>query len=317
MTVSAAAGRSPAPALSELWQSLPEVAFEGQSLGGVQVLRLDRCHPLAGGNKWFKLRLPLERACAQGHQRLLSFGGPWSNHLHALAAFGASAGFATIGVVRGDATAEPTATLRDCAARGMTLVHLSRGDYRRRHEPAFQQALLDRHGPAALIPEGGDCADGARGCLPIGRAIATACPRGATVVLPAGTGTTLAGVAAALGPAYTLLGISALKGALDTAERVRRNLAALGGGAGADWRMVHDAHEGGFARVSAPLRDFQLWAEAALELPLDPVYTAKALFALWRMRSRGDIDHRRPVVVVHTGGLQGRRGYAWLAGEVG
>nr|WP_277602501.1 pyridoxal-phosphate dependent enzyme [Parahaliea mediterranea] len=286
-------------------------------MGGVRVLRLDRCHPLAGGNKWFKLCLLLQRARAQGHRRLLSFGGPWSNHLHALAGLGAAAGFETVGVVRGEATAEPTATLRDCAARGMALVHVSRGDYRRRHDAAFQRALLDRHGPAALIPEGGDCVEGARGCLPVGRAIAGACPEGATVVVPAGTGTTLAGMAAALGPGYSLLGISALKGALDTDDRVRRNLAALGGGAGADWRIVHDAHEGGFARVSAPLREFQQWAEIALGLPLDPVYTAKALLALWRMLARGDIDRERPVVFVHTGGLQGRRGFAWLADGAG
>ena len=45
------------------------------------VLRLDLVHPLAGGNKWYKLRYNLQGL--QPGERILSFGGAWSNHLHA------------------------------------------------------------------------------------------------------------------------------------------------------------------------------------------------------------------------------------------
>jgi 1-aminocyclopropane-1-carboxylate deaminase len=247
---------------------------------------------------------------------LLSFGGAWSNHLHALAALGASAGMATVGVVRGELTGALTPTLQDCLDWGMQLVPLSRADYRRRHEPAFQRALLARHGPALLVPEGGDCAEGARGCLAIGREVARVFPRGATVILAVGTGTTLAGVAAALGSAYRVLGISALKGAHDLASRVQRNIDALGGTA-ARWEIRHEFHCGGFARTTPELRQLIHHAEHNLALPLEPVYTGKALLALRQLLERGEIDRCLPMVLLHTGGLQGRRGFPWLARQAG
>ena len=52
----------------------------------VDILRLDKMHALAPGNKWFKLALNLSAAKAAGAETLLSFGGAFSNHLHALAA---------------------------------------------------------------------------------------------------------------------------------------------------------------------------------------------------------------------------------------
>ena len=76
-------------------------------MGNVTLLRLDSGGGLAPGNKSFKLLGNLAAARRLGLRRLLSFGGAWSNHLHALAALGAEQGFATVGIVRGDeATAD-------------------------------------------------------------------------------------------------------------------------------------------------------------------------------------------------------------------
>ena len=56
-------------------------------LGGVElaVLRLDRIDPLISGNKWFKLLEHLREARAAGAPGVISLGGAYSNHLHALA----------------------------------------------------------------------------------------------------------------------------------------------------------------------------------------------------------------------------------------
>ena len=78
----------------------------------LDVLRLDRLHPLWGGNKVFKLLPNLHRAEALGLRRVISFGGAYSNHLHALAAWGAEHGVQTVGIVRGEAPARPGPTLR-------------------------------------------------------------------------------------------------------------------------------------------------------------------------------------------------------------
>ena len=49
------------------------------------MLRLDKLHPIVSGNKWFKLRYYIEEAISQSCSTIASFGGPYSNHLVALA----------------------------------------------------------------------------------------------------------------------------------------------------------------------------------------------------------------------------------------
>ena len=47
----------------------------------MDVLRLDRIHPVISGNKWFKLKYHLQEALQQNKKGILTFGGAWSNHL--------------------------------------------------------------------------------------------------------------------------------------------------------------------------------------------------------------------------------------------
>ncbi len=89
----------------------------GQDLANVSVLRLDRLGGAAPGNKAFKLQPVLASAAAGGVGRVLSFGGPWSNHLHALAACGADRGLETVGFVRG--AEQATAMLEDARRWGL------------------------------------------------------------------------------------------------------------------------------------------------------------------------------------------------------
>ena len=138
----------------------PLYAARGVTLG---VLRLDRLHPLWGGNKVFKLLPNLHRAEALGLRRVISFGGAYSNHLHALAAWGAEHGVQTVGIVRGEAPARPGPTLRELHERGMHIRHVSRAEYRRRHDPAWVAQVTRELMPALVIPEGGDNAEGFAG----------------------------------------------------------------------------------------------------------------------------------------------------------
>ena len=50
------------------------------------VKRDDLIHPLISGNKYRKLKYNLMEAKASNTQGVISFGGVYSNHLHALAA---------------------------------------------------------------------------------------------------------------------------------------------------------------------------------------------------------------------------------------
>ena len=70
----------------------------------VTVLRLDKIHPEISGNKWFKLKYYLEAAKLRKKDRLISFGGPYSNHLVALACAARAQGFSSTGFIRGGKT---------------------------------------------------------------------------------------------------------------------------------------------------------------------------------------------------------------------
>jgi 1-aminocyclopropane-1-carboxylate deaminase len=277
----------------------------------VSLLRLDQCGGPAPGNKAFKLSEYLARAEQQGIQRLVSFGGAWSNHLHALAAVGNARGVETVGIVRGEARTFESAMLLDAQRWGMRIVPVTRQEYRLRNDAAYQAKLCERFAPCLLIPEGGATASGALGCAVIGDIIRRSAPRARCIVLPVGTGTTLAGLVASLDESYELYGISALKGAMDLEQRVQQLLDELPGGR-ARWRILHDYHCGGFARVDNALRDFMLAFESVHGVPLEPVYTGKMLFGIHQLLRRGELEPLTPILAIHTGGLQGRRGYTWL-----
>jgi 1-aminocyclopropane-1-carboxylate deaminase/D-cysteine desulfhydrase-like pyridoxal-dependent ACC family enzyme len=276
-------------------------------------LRLDRTGGLAPGNKSFKLREYIAQANRGGIERLVSFGGAWSNHLHALAALGQQHGIDTVGIVRGEATEGESAMMADASTWGMRIHRVSRAEYRQRNDSAYQQALREYFAPCLLIPEGGASITGAQGCTGIADIIRRVAPQSRRIVLPVGTGTTLAGLASSAAADSEIVGISALKGAADLEQRVASLLASPGMGHAVRWSIRHDFHCGGFARVNAALREFILAFEAVQGVQLEPVYTGKMLFAIHQLINRGEWDAAAPVLAIHTGGLQGRRGYPWLS----
>jgi 1-aminocyclopropane-1-carboxylate deaminase len=194
----------------------------------------------------------------------------------------------------------------------MRIVHVSRQEYRQRNDADYQQRLNEHFAPSLLIPEGGNSVAGARGCGAIAELIRSSASPAKQIVLPVGTGTTLAGLAAALDDRYEVLGISALKGATDLEQRVQALLGELTTSRHARWHILHDYHCDGFARVNSRLREFMLAFESIHGVQLDPVYTGKMLFAIHQLFERGEWDGDAPLVAIHTGGLQGRRGYPWL-----
>lgn len=284
----------------------------GVNMSSVSLLRLDQIGGLAPGNKHFKLLGNLAEARRLGAQRLVSFGGAWSNHLHALAAVGCERGLQTVGIVRGDDDVAETPMLADARGWGMEIVKVSRTEYRRRFEPGYLDEIRSRYTPCMLIPEGGANAQGVRGCMAIADLIKRTAPSFWQLVVSVGTGTTLAGLVAGLDSAYDITGISALKGATDLETRVAEALISSAAEPVARWRIVHDGHCGGFARANTGLREFMLEFERVQGVALEPVYTGKMLYAIHRRLATGAWRGEDPLLAIHTGGLQGRRGYSWL-----
>ncbi len=276
----------------------------------IDVLRLDCYHSLAPGNKWFKLRRNFDRAAELGASQLMSFGGAHSNHLHAMAALGRELGWPTAAFIRADAD-QYTPCMKDLQRWGMELRRLSRGDYRRRHDPRFVDALLADFDRPYVIPEGGANVDGAAGCSDIVDLLPRRGADYSLILLACGTGTTLAGLASAVAEGVQLVGIPVLKAKSFMAEDIRRLITQLGEDRG-NWRLDHRFVGRGFAQLTDALVGFIGDFERRHGLPLDPVYTAKLFFAVQQMLAAGELAGQRRILLVHSGGLQGRRGYPAL-----
>lgn len=294
------------------WQ--PDAPLHALHLGwlaeaGVQVavLRLDLIDPLISGNKWFKLLHHLKAAHAAGAQGLISLGGAHSNHLHALAAAGARFGFPTVGLLRGHPQDTPTIT--DLRRFGMQLHWLGYGGYRERHQPGFWTPWCERYPHLHPIPEGGGGLEGALGCAALPSLMRRQMPALGWEDyhgwwLAAGTGTTLAGLVLAEAGTRTVHGAMAVPEGHGVGPNIRAILEQTQ--ANAEYRLI-DACRGGFARVDTVLLAFMDACETEAGVPLEPLYTGKALLALREQIAAGRFAPGSRLVFVHTGGLQGRR----------
>ncbi|MBE0483249.1 MAG: 1-aminocyclopropane-1-carboxylate deaminase [Bacterioplanes sp.] len=265
-----------------------------------QVLRLDQLDPILSGNKAYKLLGHIEQFHQSGYSALLSFGGRHSNHLHALAAFGARWHCPTVGIVLGYPEQPLTPTLLDCQQLGMSLQFVDRATYAKRYQPAWHRQLAQQF-DAYVMGEGGEGEPGLRGC----RLLAPYVQQYAEVWLPVGTGTTALGLASVLPLGTKLVGVNAIA---DRGAQQARWQTLLDN---RSWRLLDQYHAGGFARITDTLRSLIQHYDDK-QLPLDPVYTAKLVWAFEQEWAAGRVHS--PVLLLHTGGLQGRRGYdlpAW------
>jgi len=282
----------------------------------VSLRRDDLIDSQLSGNKFYKLHHNLLEAKATGHHTLLSFGGVWSNHLHALAAAGKLYGFNTVGVVRGEDC--DNAMLRDARNCGMQLKFWTREQFRQGKKLEQNQdlfdSLLEDYGRFYVIPEGGSNLLGAKGCAAISMATELALDGNFTdICLACGTGASLAGVAAGLGEDKKAWGISVLKGQGKMADEVGQWVRALCGQERNNWQLQTGYHGGGYARLKPDLLHYMQAFEARTGVLLDPVYTAKLCRGVEAMAEAGVWPEGSRLVLVHSGGLQGRRGFESLA----
>lgn len=276
---------------------LPVIKRHGVTL---TLKREDLLFPLLSGNKFRKLKYNLEYARKEGFQTLLTFGGAFSNHLHATAAAGKHYGFRTIGLVRGEELAERplNPTLASARENGMQLEFVSRETYRRKAERPFLEFLQGRYGPVFILPEGGTNERAVQGCAEI---LGEADREFSHICCPVGTGGTLAGLARSARGDQQVLGYPALRG--EGLEAELRSWIP-----GAHWRLVGAYHFGGYGKVSRELVDFINGFRKATGVALDPVYTGKMMYGILEGIRREELPEGSRILAIHTGGLQGIAG---------
>lgn len=275
----------------------------------LDMLRLDKLHPVISGNKWFKLKPYLRASQLANINTVISFGGIWSNHIHALAAAGQMLKINTIGVIRGEEN-HSTAMLQDAQAWGMRIYYVSRSDYRRRHDQEYQNSLVKLLGykvdQVTIVPEGGGGELGVTGCEGILSAGNINPCEYDEILLGCGTGSTLAGVVRSIRQkgAAVVRGVAILKGA----DFLRDDIARLLQETQTRWILDTDSHCGGYGRTSPELLSFIEEFESDTGVPLDQVYTGKVILALKNRINRDELASGYRILMIHTGGLQGKRG---------
>lgn len=281
---------------------LEKITTEGLSLPAYQekdvevdVLRIDKIHPVVSGNKWFKLRYYLEEAKQQQKSSILTFGGAWSNHIVATAAACRLNNLSSIGIIRGEEPFSPSATLLEARQLGMQLVFLSREAYKSKQLPA---SLMNRD-DCYTISEGGYGIAGAKGAATIlDHALKN---KYSHICCAAGTGTMTAGLL--LHPYQAdVISVSVLKNNFQLEDDIGHLVNIKKKPV-----IIHDYHFGGYAKHTPALLSFMNEFYKQATIPSDFVYTGKLFFAINDLVSNNYFKQGSKLLVIHSGGLQGNR----------
>ena len=274
----------------------------------VDVLRLDLALPGFHGNKWFKLHYNLLEARRLGLNKLVTFGGAFSNHIAALAEIGNQAGFETIGIIRGGDDAQ-NPTLINAKENGMQLHFLSREEYRLKETEDFLKKLKNNFGDFYLIPEGGTNELAVKGCTEILKGIEENYD---FIFLPVGTGGTIAGIISTPDIKSRIIGISVLKGD----DQLTSSISNLIQTENTNWEINFDYHFGGYAKYDEQLIEFIRQFYSEYEIMPDPVYTGKMMYAVFDLIKNKKLSASAKILAIHTGGTQGIEGWEYRFGKI-
>jgi 1-aminocyclopropane-1-carboxylate deaminase len=269
------------------------------------ILRLDKIHAAASGNKFYKLKYNILEAEKQKKGTLLTFGGAFSNHIIATAFAANACGFQSIGIIRGDEVENPT--LKMAAAQGMKLHFVDRAQYRDKHSPEFTSYLKKQFGDFYLIPEGGTNDLALKGTTEIAEFIPGIYD---LICVSVGTGGTIGGLIKGKKENQHIIGFSALKG-----QWIEKEIEALVTHKNG-WSMNTDSHFGGYAKWKPELIEFINDFYQKTGIPLDPVYNGKMLYGILKMWKAGHISADENILAIHTGGLQGIKGFNFRFGPL-
>lgn len=275
--------------------SLNYFASQGYS---VDMLRLDLVHPIVSGNKWYKLKEYLLQAKEQKADTLASFGGPYSNHIVALAYAGHYQGLKTIGYIRTNADEPITPSLQEAIGYGMQLIYLGRTHFQEKKNELLKNQ--DSSSPY-FIDEGGYGKLGCQGFASIQEEVKL--NHYDYMIAAVGTGTMLSGLISISNPDQQIIGIPVLK----NEETIYSEINAILPDTKKPYTLLHQFHQGGYAKTTQEQIDCmnQFWKNTGI--PTDIVYTGKLVTAFDQLLQEKYFKKDASILLIHSGGLQGNR----------
>ena len=280
---------------------------------GLFIKREDEIHEKISGNKWRKLKYNLLFAKKHGYSGLLTVGGAYSNHIAAVACAAKTYGFDSIGLIRGRKHAVLNPTLFSAEDDGMNLRYIAAEQYRAiKNLPSQEMIALYGKENYYFIPEGGTNALAIKGCAEI---ITEMNDQSFDYIcVSIGTAGTIAGILKGLNGNKQLVGFSSLKGNFVTSMLesllVEFNITFR------NYLISEDYHFGGYAKHKPPLIEFINTFKREHNIQLDPIYTGKMLYGIYDLVSKGFFPQGSKILAIHTGGLQGIKGFNQRYGDI-
>jgi 1-aminocyclopropane-1-carboxylate deaminase len=264
----------------------------------LDVKREDLIHPLIKGNKYRKLKYNLKYYYQQNYHGIITFGGAYSNHLHATSSLTKLYGIPTVGIVRGEEVMEND-VIDFCKASGMKIHQVARSTYKEKENHQDISSIIEHYKNHLLIPEGGSNDQAIQGVKEIVDELPIVYD---FIALAAGTGCTAAGIiqrVEELSLPTKVIVFSALKG-----DWIKDEIAKHIGQYNLNRHYITDYYcQGGYAKVNEEYISKLSYIRQATNIPIDHVYNGKVLIGLKDHQDRGLLKDNHKVLWINSGGV--------------
>lgn len=274
----------------------------------VFIKRDDLIHPIISGNKWRKLLFNIKTAQTSDYQGVLSFGGAYSNHIHALAYACQQAKIPAKAIIRGESHYAQNSTLSQAMKWGMELDFVDRSTYRKRYEESYLESLKEKYLNHYIVPEGGSNTLAVQGVSCMLDELKEQAQYD-SILVPVGSGGTIAGIISGDEEQHQILGICVLKQGEYLRDEITKFLPAKAK-AYQNWQLYTQYHGGGYAKFTSESCQQLSEFSQITKIPFEPIYSGKMIIALLDLIKQGYFASGHRIMLIHTGGLQGLYGLA-------
>jgi len=295
--------------MMENFLAFPELIFQAwqdsifeQNAVQVSVLRADLIHPWIQGNKWYKLQYFIKQVIQDNKDGFVSIGGPFSNHLIAIAFAAKNMNRKAIFFIRGgrEEWAQNPA-VQQMETWGAVLIPVSRTEFRILDEEKIRYTWKELNN-FIWVPMGGSSFFAVSFVEEWARKIAEQIEFD-VLVLPVATAGTVAGFASGLPFVKKIEAIEVLQsnGFLQRDMGLMLEKAQRENFISPKWQL--DYHFGGYAKTNVELSGFckRLFVEKGF--PVEPIYSGKAFYAVLDLAQKGYFQEKSRILLVHTGGV--------------